>query len=239
MSPRQRYALARLSKLSLVALLCALVTACFWQYREPTVQTVEYQHDVTFAPGGASLTPTAQSDLRDFIAALTVDPGSYTAQSVYVIAPPALVDAAPRVADLNERRAQAVAQELATMSIAVRSPSRTLGTTALLPNTVMVVVQRSVVNLPACPDWQDPNLSSYSNQVSSNWSCATAVNLGMMVADPTDLQLGRQPGVAEADPAARSVQLYREGKTKPLSSNVSTADTYAGDTGSGAGSTSQ
>lgn len=111
--------------------------------------------------------------------------------------------------------------------------------TPIPPDTVAVVVERTLVTLPACPDWSgSPNFTTYSNQPMSNWSCATAVNLGMMVVDPADLRRGRQPGVAEADPAARSIQLYREGKTKPLSTDVSTAEAYASD-GSGSGGGSQ
>ena len=50
----------------------------------------------------------------------------------------------------------------------------------------------------------------------SNWSCATAVNFGMMLADPQDLARGRDPGRADGEAMARSIENYRKDRTKDI-----------------------
>ncbi len=50
----------------------------------------------------------------------------------------------------------------------------------------------------------------------SNWSCATAVNFGLMLADPQDLARGRDPGRADGEAVARSIESYRKDRTKDI-----------------------
>lgn len=120
-----------------------------------------------------------------------------------------------------------------------RGPIAALAAAALLAGCTAITPQRQpqvrpdgVVVLPACPDWSAwPNYSTFHNQPYSDWSCATAVNLGMMVANPADLVRGRVPGQADGTVMARSVEAYRKGRTKPLLDDVSTAETFSGDAG--------
>jgi pilus assembly protein CpaD len=91
------------------------------------------------------------------------------------------------------------------------SPPRGAEGAAIDPDTVIVSVPRHEVVPPACPDWSDAP-DRVTNLPSSNFGCATATNLGLMVADPRDLVSGRVPGAADAAVAARSVQAYRRGK---------------------------
>ena len=79
-----------------------------------------------------------------------------------------------------------------------------------------MVVQRSSVSLPACPNWSQPPNEGFDNQPMSNWSCATAVNFGLMLADPNDLVRGRDPGNADGEALARSIESYRKGRTKDI-----------------------
>ena len=46
------------------------------------------------------------------------------------------------------------------------------------------------VVLPDCPDWRKAPNHNYSNTPHANFGCATETNLGLMVADPRDLQRG-------------------------------------------------
>ncbi|NJO67692.1 MAG: hypothetical protein HC826_01835 [Rhodospirillales bacterium] len=212
----------------------AASSACHWSYRQPRVETVEYRHDVTFAPGSSALSPSSETALRQFITTLPPASPDYASQSVYVVT--ALVpDVSPttRTAVIDERNS-VVAGTLAALGLPAQSSTVVLASDPVLPDNVAVVVQRSIVGLPSCPDWSgSPAYSRYSNQVTSNWSCSTAVNFGMMVSNPADLQYGRPTGVASGEFLARSVQRYRDGKTKPLSSDVSTAETFAGGSSSG------
>ena len=71
---------------------------------------------------------------------------------------------------------------------------------------------RFIVVPPDCPDWSKPADSDPANRSSSNLGCATAVNLGLMVADPEDLVRGHRPGPSDGAYGARLYRDYRDGK---------------------------
>jgi pilus assembly protein CpaD len=83
-----------------------------------------------------------------------------------------------------------------------------------------------VVALPACPDWTGEPGANTDNRQLRNWSCSTAVNLGMMIADPSDLLLGRNPGYADGEYLARSVELYRKGRTRDLIRDAASGEIF-------------
>jgi pilus assembly protein CpaD len=73
------------------------------------------------------------------------------------------------------------------------------------------------VTPPNCPDWTKPAYGAgHSNAMPSNYGCADVTNLGLMIADPRDLVIGRTLGPAEGNPATAAVLRYRECKTRPL-----------------------
>jgi type IV pilus biogenesis protein CpaD/CtpE len=79
-------------------------------------------------------------------------------------------------------------------------------TTLLRPSdTIAVSVTRAVAILPDCsaPQPESPMRPQY------NYSCSTAAALGMMVADPVDLERGRSKGAADGEVAAKVIQMYR------------------------------
>ena len=67
----------------------------------------------------------------------------------------------------------------------------------LPPNRAVVTVGRYAVTLPPCPNWSQPRANDFTNALPSNFGCATATNLGLMVASPGDLTSGRQLGPAD------------------------------------------
>lgn len=80
-------------------------------------------------------------------------------------------------------------------------------------NSVRVTVGRHLVKTPTCPDWSKPATGDTANRVTSNFGCATATNLGLMIANPGVLVQGTD----ELDPAdgealASSIKRYRAGK---------------------------
>lgn len=77
---------------------------------------------------------------------------------------------------------------------------------------VTVVARRYVVNAPACPDWSMPTGRNPDNRPTSNFGCATALNLGAMIADPADLAGGRVLPPEDGAGAVRSVQVWRAGQ---------------------------
>ena len=61
----------------------------------------------------------------------------------------------------------------------------------------------------------------FTNTASSNFGCAAAVNLGLMIAQPADLVEARQVGLTDARPAADAVNNYRSGKVVlPAAANI-------------------
>ncbi|MDO6413171.1 CpaD family pilus assembly lipoprotein [Sphingomonas sp. BIUV-7] len=94
---------------------------------------------------------------------------------------------------------------------------------ALLPLAGCAAGERGVVSahqpivtavgasVPNCPDWSDRDLPMSEGQ-SSNYGCATAVNLAAMIADPADLVRGRTDASTGTDPAlaARAIKSWRE-----------------------------
>jgi len=82
-------------------------------------------------------------------------------------------------------------------------------------DSVRVTVGRHIVKPPACPDWSRDDSADSANRVTSNFGCATATNLGLMVADPGVLVRGTDLGPADAEAVVPGVKKYREGKEKP------------------------
>jgi pilus assembly protein CpaD len=58
------------------------------------------------------------------------------------------------------------------------------------PGTVRVVVSRMQARVAECPDWSRDSSIDYDQNTSSNYGCATNVNLAAMIANPQDLVRG-------------------------------------------------
>ena len=109
------------------------------------------------------------------------------------------------------RREAAVSSELRTLEL----PSRRLPdvpTNEIWDGSVKIVLGRFIVVPPACPDWSKRADGDAANRVSSNFGCATTMNLGLMVANPGDLVRGRTPGPADGAVSARRYKNYRDGE---------------------------
>ncbi len=190
--------------------------------REPKAEMVQYRHDVEFSPGEYRLTSMEGQRLSSFLTRVDVAYGD----TVVLMAEPVEGVAFETTSRLTERRAATVSDFLALNSIDARDVLTRVGDSPFTNNAVTVVVRRHLVALPACPDWTDKPGDNSTNQPMSNWSCATATNLGLMVADPGDLARGREPGYADGERQATSIENYRKGETAPLRDDVATQDTF-------------
>jgi pilus assembly protein CpaD len=134
---------------------------------------------------------------------------------------------------LAERRAAAISRELLRYGIVAQTQA--LG--AVPANHAIVSVGRYAVTLPTCPNWSQSLSYDFTNALSSNYGCANATNLGLMVASPGDLVSGRSLAGADAQPAAAAVQRYLTDRVKqpptPTASPFA-ASTGGGDQGGGA-----
>jgi hypothetical protein len=81
-------------------------------------------------------------------------------------------------------------------------------------NRAVVSIGRYAVTLPTCPNWSQSLRYEFTNALSSNYGCANATNLGLMVASPADLASGRPFTGIEAQPAASAVQRYLTDRVK-------------------------
>ncbi len=203
--------------------------------RAPRADLVQYGHDVAFAAGEARLTNGQRQRLDSFLARLEAGYGD----RFYVVAGRGRRGAPKQAAArLGERRRQAVMAFLELRRLRVLPLRIEFGIDAPVGEAVRVIVRRYVVTLPGCPDWTGRPGISYDNATSSNFGCATAVNFGLMVADPGDIVAGRHPGLLDGEFAARSIERYRKGETTPLkgdeASTASAEPTDGGDSGAAA-----
>jgi pilus assembly protein CpaD len=187
---------------------------------EPQVELAEYQQDVRFAPGTASFAPGTEQALTLFLGRV----GAASGDRVYVVASAPEPSASPEARNLAERRSRAVGMFLAKNRI--QSEARVADVDVLPREGIAVVVQRTAVTLPACPNWTQMPNRNFDNQPMSNWSCATAVNFGLMLADPSDLVRGRDPGRADGEALARSVENYRKDKTKDIIRDAASSEIF-------------
>lgn len=195
-----------LRRLAVFAALAAAACAPYQAENYPAAKTPQVEFStqtiaLRFAPGDV-LPETGEAErLADFLRRLDVG-----ADDQVAVVEPAIAES------LAAKRRQAVASLLAKRRIA----SARLVDRQLDPQTIEVVVRRAVVTVPGCPDWSKTPGNSYDNTVSSNFGCANANNLARMVADPADLARGRDPGPADGNYGAVSIQSYRKGETKAL-----------------------
>jgi pilus assembly protein CpaD len=171
-----------------------------------TVDSSITRYDLRFAPGSATLSAHDAAQLAQLAASGSIG----RADRVTV--------AVAGASFLAEQRIGSVAATLLHYGIVV-SPSQLA---AIPPNHGVVEVNRSLVTLPACPNWSKPTGggADYGNQPSSNFGCETETNLGLMVAYPSDLASGRTVVAgAEGQPASSAMHRYLTDKVELPSAN--------------------
>ena len=151
---------------------------------------------VAFAPGSARLGTGEAARLDRLVANGAIQRGDRVAV------------AASGAAALADARAAAISGRLLRWGIV--ADARPIA--GVPPNRAIVMVGRYAVTLPPCPNWSMPRANDFTNAPPSNFGCATAVNLGMMVASPADLSHGRTLAAADGKPAAAAVDRYLDDK---------------------------
>ena len=147
---------------------------------------------VAFAPGSSRLSAVSASELDQLVVNGAVRPPD----RVWIAAAgsPALAAAREAVVERQLLRWGIVAEAQPLPVVA--------------PDRAVVTVGRYAVRLPPCPNWSQPRANDFTNAPPSNFGCATAVNLGLMVASPADLVAGRTLGPVAGQPAAAAVSRY-------------------------------
>jgi pilus assembly protein CpaD len=205
---------ARSSKLlgaAIVSMIALSVGACApqtsqWSYveapRENTVALVRLSHDVQFRANEDRLNPTETYRLATFIRDRSVGYGDQIL----------LLNGGGPMA---QRRMDAVASVFSRGGMKVVRDIEIEGVTPG-PNEVRVLVGRHVVTSPNCPNWSKRADDDFGNTGSSQIGCASTTNLGLMVANPTDLVRGETLGPADGELNAFRVESYRGGRYPAL-----------------------
>jgi len=181
------------------------------------VDGAESRLSIAFAGGSDRLTAGEAARLDRMVVSGTIRPADRV--EVAAAGPPGLA----------ERRAAAISRELLRYGIV----TQTLAIGSVPANHAIVSVGRYAVTLPTCPNWSQSLSYDFSNAFTSNYGCANATNLGLMVASPGDLVSGRQFSGADAQPAAAAVQRYLTDRVKPPPQP--TASPFGGGGGGGGG----
>ena len=199
---------------SAIAVVLVMLTACQpapaeWTENEAPKQigldTAASRIDLRFASGSDRLLPADAKRLRDLAASGAIGPSDR------------VIVSGGGTARLAEARAGVVSAELLRYGIVTSGAHLT----SVPADRVIVAVDRTLVTLPRCPNWSKPSDTDFTNSLGSYYGCATAVNLGRMVAYPTDLASGQPLGMADGTPAAAAVKRYLTDKViLPAPSNV-------------------
>lgn len=194
------------------------------QANEPQVAEVELVHTVYFETDDARLSVSEADALRQFARHV----GDHLTVNQVVIGHADVRASDAHNDPLSERRAASVVQLLEVEGLPPELiSSHGLGrhfpvaaddseTSWRLSRRVEVLARGIVVIEPSCPDWSRPSASHPANVTTSNFGCATAVNLVRMLADPRDLVRGQPLGPADGSHAARAIERYRADEVKPL-----------------------
>jgi pilus assembly protein CpaD len=172
----------------------------------PTVGFETMTHQVNFAPGSAALSTDEINSLSDFLTRIAFDYGDKVTISI------GPTNSDPSLNALAAQRAGSITFELQRMhlvEIQIRPENANIEP---LQNAAEVSIGRYVVTGPKCADWSEPEAANDTDMLPSNFGCATAINLGAMVANPADLLRGTPSGSADADFVARGIEQYRNGE---------------------------
>jgi len=199
------------------------LAACAFEYSKSEapdtlrVDGAESRRELAFAAGSAYLTPSELRQIDGWVLSGTIR----SADRVAVAAggPPGLA----------EQRAGAISRELLRYGIV----TQTLALDTVPANRAIVSVGRYAVTLPTCPNWSQSLDYDFTNAFTSNYGCANATNLGLMVASPADLASGRSFSGPDATPAVAAVQRYLTDRVKPPP--APTATPFGGGGGGGGG----
>ena len=191
---------------------------------------IEQRHIVEVSPSASTLTSEEAASLGSFLRSLPADerprvglhplPGAAhafanepTANHAMAIVATFIERNLPQAA--IDRRSDRLAPGFAAPGSSRSGP--------LLGKSTELAVEVTVhlLQLPACPDWSADPAYDPRNLPLSNLGCATATDLGLMLAEPADLVAGTALAPADGVQAAEAVTRYRTGKVTPLAAGSS------------------
>jgi pilus assembly protein CpaD len=162
------------------------------------VDGADSRRELAFAPGSAHLSPSELRKIDGWVLGGSVRPADRV--EIAAAGPPRLA----------EQRAAAISGELLRYGVV----ATTLALDTVPANHAIVSIGRYAVTLPTCPNWSQSPAADFTNAISSYYGCATATNLGLMVASPADLVSGRPFSGPDAQTASNAMQRYLTDRVK-------------------------
>jgi pilus assembly protein CpaD len=195
-----------------------LVTHSTWKQQEqpaqPQVQRVSVQHVIPFAQKDLEITDVEREALAMFVRQNNLQPGSH----VSVAAP---AKTAAQTARARNRLAS-VRNELQRMGVSSSIVQAEATNNQSTGDEIVVFAQTVAVLPPDCPGYNQPITLDYEWRPNTRLGCANAVNLGLMVANPSDLAQGRPVSAADGEAMALGVNRYRTDTTYPSGESAAT-----------------
>ena len=187
------------------------------------VDSADSRRELAFAAGSAYLSPSELRKIDGWVLSGSIRPADRVEIS------------AAGAPGLAEQRAAAISHELLRYGVV----TQTLARDTVPANHAIVSIGRYAVTLPTCPNWSQSPAADFSNAYSSNYGCAAATNLGLMVASPADLVSGRPLTGTNAQVAVGAFQRYLTDRVKqppnPTPSPFGGGGGGGGDSGGGGG----
>jgi pilus assembly protein CpaD len=180
------------------------------------VDGAESRREIAFAAGSATLSPSEIRKINGWVLSGGIRPADRVAI------------AAGGPAALAKARAAAISRALLRWGIVTTAEPFA----DVAANRAVVNIGRYAVTLPDCPNWSQSLQWEFTNAFTSNYGCADATNLGLMVASPGDLVSGREFTGIDAVPAINAVNRYQTDKITPPP--TPTASPFAASTSGGA-----
>ena len=206
-----------------IAIAALLVTACaagnppnaagHFKWQKPEVDVSLVAQVIPFADGYSSLDSQAAETLDAFLLR-QIKSGQQPILRIYALSPLG-ADESMINEDILARQQAVVAEYAAARGFQsdLLPPRAALTDEA---NGIVVEAVRYVVIPPSCPDWSGSSKNDANNAPDSNFGCATARNLSLMVAHPRDLVHGRTLEPAPAIRFHKSLESYRQGDTQQV-----------------------
>ncbi len=180
-----------------------------WQQRPGTIENqveeITLVHTINFTQGDSELSGEEMGELLKFLQ----ESGVHDGARIEIDGPR---DQGGYHDPLTAARMSAIKAELTSIGLRSQVPARPITSLAKPEEAIAVTVSRAMVILPDCTTPQP----EFALRPRAHFGCSNAAALGMMIADPLDLERGRAIDSADGEVASRSIQRYRAGKTKAI-----------------------
>lgn len=188
-----------------------------WRQIEPVAeldtQAVIQAHAVSFPVGATTLSSNERNELMTFLKSRGI-------QRADRIQLDGLRDEGNQYLPETIERIETLRLELANLGLRAYVAQAPITRQYAPDSRIAVIVTRTLVSLPDC----SAETPARGQRPSRLRNCANQTHLGMMVANPADLQQGTPGGPADGTAAVLGIERYRTGEIIPLDDILATKE---------------